>query len=71
MCYKNYGGIDFFYDKDYELFIDCLEYAIQKENEVPTLINLIYSKLFNAEESSTINRKMRTAEEIKKDYGMR
>jgi hypothetical protein len=38
---------------------------------VPTLINLIYSKLFNAEESSTINRKMRTAEEIKKDYGMR
>lgn len=67
--YKFYGGIEYFYDKDYELFIDCLNYAVTKENEIPRLIEIIFNKItgnnFNA-----INKNMRSAEDILKDYGL-
>lgn len=66
--YKYYGGIEYFYDKDWELCIDCLEHAIYKENEIPRLIEIVFNKIFKNEEIKSFNNKMRSAEEIMKDY---
>ena len=52
--------------------IDCLNYAIMKENEIPRLIEIIFNKKTNSnlnDLSMTFNKKMRSAEEILKDYG--
>lgn len=67
--YKYYGGIEYFYDKDYELFIDCLNHAIYKENEIPRLIEIIFNKL-NGNDFPIIKKQMRRAEDILKDYGL-
>lgn len=52
--------------------IDCLEYAVKKENEIPRLIEIIFEKLNgkNNEIIQSFNKKMRTKEEIMKDYGL-
>lgn len=68
--YKYYGGIEYFYDKDWELFVDCLEYAINKDNEIPRLIEIIFNKIQNNDVIDTFNKKMRSAEDIMKDYGL-
>ena len=63
--YKYYGGIEYFYDKDWELFVNCLEY------EIPRLIEIIFNKIQNNDVIDTFNKKMRSAEDIMKDYGLR
>lgn len=68
--YKYYGGIEYFYDKDWALFVDCLEHAVYKENEIPRLIEIIFNKIQNNNVISTFNKKMRSAEDIMKDYGL-
>jgi len=51
--------------------VDCLEYAVNKENEIPRLIDLIFKRLSSNDKSfSNFNKKMRSAEEILKDYGL-
>ena len=70
MFYKYYGGIEYFFDKDWELCVDCLEYAAEKENEIPRLINLIFKKITHNSDFGTFNKHMRSAEEILKDYGL-
>ncbi len=52
--------------------VDCLEYAIKKENEIPRLIEIIFDKLNvkNNENIQSFNKKMRSASEIMKDYGL-
>ena len=68
--HKYYGGIEKFYDEDYHLFLDCLNHAIEKENEIPRLIEMIFNKLTKNEEFTSIKKNMRSAEEILKDYGL-
>ncbi len=71
LFWKYYGGIDKFYDEDWELFVDCLEHAINKENEIPRLIKTFIDKFEKGENPiGTFNKKMRSAEEIMKDYGI-
>jgi hypothetical protein len=54
------------------LFVDCLEYAVHKENEIPRIIQMVYDKLFDNESISfNSNKIMRKAEDIMKDYGLR
>ena len=51
--------------------VDCLEHAIDKENEIPRIINIIYDTLNkNPEAIQSFNQNMRSAEEIMKDYGL-
>lgn len=51
--------------------VDCLEHAVDKENEIPKIINMIYDKLNKSPEAiQSFNKKMRSAEEIMKDYGL-
>lgn len=51
--------------------IDCLEHAVTKENEIPRIIEMIFNKLSNNSETIGIfNKKMRSTEEIMKDYGL-
>ena len=49
--------------------INCLEYAIYKENEIPRLIELAFNK-FNGSTIFKSNKLMRTKDEILKDYGL-
>lgn len=72
--YKHYGGISFFEGKPPYLLAKCLENAVKKEQEIPKIIlecfNLLRgntSSLF----SQKINKKMRSKEDIEKDYGLR
>ena len=54
------------------MFVDCLEYAVHKENEIPRIIQMVYDKLFDNESISfNSNKIMRKAEDIMKDYGLR
>lgn len=51
--------------------VDCLEHAVNKENEIPRIINMIYDSLNkNPESIQSFNKNMRSAEEIMKDYGL-
>lgn len=50
--------------------VDCLEYAVKKENELPKIIEIIFNKITNNQNFTSFNRKMRTATEILKDYGL-
>lgn len=52
--------------------VDCLEYAVNKENELPKIIDMVLSKIFKVNNSDipTYNKKMRTAKDILKDYGL-
>lgn len=52
--------------------VDCLKYAAEKENEIPQIINIVFESLFNKKENKIqpFNKKMRTAKEIMKDYGL-
>lgn len=71
LFFKYYGGIEKFYDEDWELMVDCLKHAVDKENEIPRIISIIFDKLSNNSSAiETFNKKMRSAEEIMKDYGL-
>ena len=52
--------------------VDCLQYAVNKEQEIPRIISMIFDNLKGEKESiiTTFNKKMRTAKEIMKDYGL-
>ena len=51
--------------------VDCLKHAVDKENEIPRIINFIYEKLNNKSSTfDSFNKNMRKAEEIMKDYGL-
>jgi len=69
--YKYYGGIDRF--NNISLVNKCILHAIKKEAEIPKLIKELIQKFntFANDFESTSNKKMRSAEEILKDYGMR
>lgn len=70
LFFKYYGGIEYFYDKDWELCVDCLECALDKENQIPKIISMIFDMITNKTKIGTFNKKMRSAEEIMKDYGL-
>lgn len=54
-----------------ELLVECLEHAIDKEQEIPKLIMTILNKVNNKDvEEFNVKENMRTAEEILKDYGL-
>ena len=52
--------------------IDCLEYAVSKDNEIPRIIEIIFNKISGniPNNIETFNKKMRTAKEIMRDYGL-
>ena len=51
--------------------VDCLEYAVYKENEIPRIIDTVFNMLSNKTgEFGTFNKHMRSAQEIMKDYGL-
>lgn len=56
------------------LLAKCLENAVKKEQEIPNLIleciNAITDKSYSLG-NLKINKKMRSAEDIMKDYGLR
>lgn len=66
--------MDWFEDKSSFLLAKCLENAINKEMELPKLINEIVKKISGS--SSFVpqfekpRKKMRSAEDILKDYGL-
>ena len=73
--YKHYGGIDWFDDKPSFLLEKCLDNGVKKESELPKLINEIvkkvsHSKTFIPQFEQNSTKKMRSAEEIMKDYGL-
>lgn len=55
------------------LLVNCLENAVKKEQEIPKLIleciNMITDKNYSISKLED-NKKMRSAEEIMKDYGL-
>lgn len=75
ILYKHYGGIDWFDNKPSFLLADCLDNAVKKESELPKLINEIvkkvsHEKTFIPHFDNHPKKKMRSAEEIMKDYGL-
>ena len=77
LLYKHYRGIDFFEGKPLFLLSDCLENAIKKETEIPRLIFECYNQLIGKkgftnsfDNAFNSRKKMRTREEILKDYGL-
>ena len=52
--------------------IDCLQYAVNKEQEIPRMISIIFDSLIGEKDKiiGTFNKKMRTAKEIMQDYGL-
>lgn len=75
ILYKHYGGIDWFEDKPSFLLGECLDNGIKKETELPKLINEIVKKLsheksFVPQLEQKPKKKMRSAEDIMKDYGL-
>lgn len=56
------------------LLTKCLENAVKKEQEIPNLILECLSQLTNKSYSLSkfnSNKKMRSADDIKKDYGLK
>ena len=72
--YKHYGGVERFKGYSSFLFVKCLENGIKKENELPKLINEIVKELSTNDtfvpQFEKPVKKMRSAEEILKDYGL-
>lgn len=52
--------------------VDCLKHAVDKENEIPQLIDIIFKKISGNSQNviQDFNQKMRSSEEILKDYGL-
>jgi len=54
---------------------NCLENAVKKEQEIPNIIlqciNLLKGKTYPLNNVENIHKKMRSSEEILKDYGLR
>ena len=71
LLYKYYGGINFFKNKNLKLLVDCVSHAIEKEMQIPKMINKVIDSIKNKDfKSEFINKNMRSAEEIMKDYGL-
>lgn len=69
ILYKYYGGIDWFYDKPVFLLLECLENGLKKEQQIPKLINTIFKQI-SGEPEFEEPKKMRSAEDIARDYGI-
>lgn len=67
ILYKHYGGIDWFEDMSITFIVECILNGVRKEMEIPKLINTILGKVTNQPVYEE-NKKMRTREEILKDY---
>ena len=70
LLYKDYGGIEWFDDMPFILLIECLKHSLDKENELPKLFNMVLDYINGNKNIEPINKKMRSAEEIMKDYGL-
>lgn len=68
--YKYYGGIEWFEDKSFNLLIECLKHSLDKENELPRLLNMALDYIQGKKEIEPINKQMRSAKEIMQDYGL-
>lgn len=72
--HKHYGGIIFFENKSMRLLANCLENAVNKEQELPKMVLKCFEVLVTGDSSSFFNeeknKKMRTSEDILKDFGM-
>ncbi len=57
------------------LLSQCLDNAVKKEQEIPKIIleiiNALTNKNYSLEAMNSLNKHMRSAEEIMKDYGMK
>lgn len=74
LLYKHYGGITFFENKSTYLLSKCLENAVKKEQEIPNIIleciNAIKGSSYSLSDIKH-NKKMRSSDEILKDYGLK
>lgn len=68
--YKYYGGIEWFEDKSFNLLTECLKHSLDKENELPRLLNMALDYIQGKKEIEPINKQMRSAKEIMQDYGL-
>ena len=68
--YKYYGGIEWFEDKSFTLLTECLKHSLDKENELPRLLNMALDYIQGKKEIEPINKQMRSAKEIMQDYGL-
>lgn len=69
LLYKHYGGIEWFYNKPFYLFISCLKNCIEQERKIYDIAVTIINKIKNVD-IPVVNKTIRTAEEIMKDYGL-
>lgn len=72
ILYKHYGGIEKFKRSSF-LLSNCLDNAVKKETELPKLINEIVKQLSGSSFIPQFDppaKKMRSAEDILKDYGL-
>jgi len=75
LLHKDYGGIEWFNDKPLIFLSNCLKNSIENELKIPKLIQKYIDQMLGKETSISnddfeINKKMRSAEEIMKDYGL-
>lgn len=74
LLYKYYGGITFFDKKPTYLLSKCLENAVKKEQEIPNIIlqciNMIKGNSYSLNDIEH-KKKMRSSEDILKDYGLK
>lgn len=70
LLYKYYGGIEWFEDKPFILLVECLKHSVDKQNEIPKLLNMALDYMLGNKNIEPINKQMRSAEEIMKDYGL-
>lgn len=70
LLYKYYGGIEWFNNKPFYLFVGCLQNCVEQERKLYDIANSIINKTDEIKVPK-LNKKMRTAEEIMNDYGLR
>ena len=70
LLHKYYGGIDWFENKPLYLLVECLKHSLDKENEIPKLLNMALDYIEGNKKIEPINKNMRSAREIMKDYGL-
>lgn len=58
-----------------KLLSQCLDNAVKKEQEIPNIIleiiNALADKNYSISRMNSFNKKMRSAKEILKDYGLK
>lgn len=77
LLYKNYGGIEWFEDKSLIFLCKCIENSVENEIKIPKMIKQCLNFLLGDRTTSFLGidnkslKNMRTADEIKKDYGIK